>query len=245
VTDVIAIRAWDKFQHYKDRDPPWIKVYRDLLTAESWVLGTDDSRLVQIASMLLAARYRNATPLNYSLFRKVASLDLTEARFNAAIRHLSQSGFLDIQELETDRNRRASSVLAACTSETETETETEEMGRARKRATPARRCPDGWEPPEAEVQKMRAECPDIDLLAATRKFRDHEFARGRSDWLATWRNWMREEQSRAATRPRPIGQAPKRAPPTEDEIVAERRKAAEANRRELAAKVGAIAAMPR
>ena len=39
---------------------------------------------------------------------------------------------------------------------------------------------------------------------------------------------------------------PKRAPPTDEEISAERRKAVEANRRELAAKVGAtLAAMPR
>jgi hypothetical protein len=41
-------------------------------------------------------------------------------------------------------------------------------------------------------------------------------------------------------------EAPKHVrPPTEAEISEERRKAAEANRRELAAKVGVIAAMPR
>src|SRR6201999_2272789 len=54
----ISIKGWDRFQHYTDRDPPWVKLYRDLLTSESWVLGTDTSRLVQVASILLAARYK-------------------------------------------------------------------------------------------------------------------------------------------------------------------------------------------
>ena len=195
---VIVIAAWEKFQHYKDRDPPWVKLYRDLLTAESWVLGTDDSRLVQVASMLLAARYRNATPLNYPLFRKVASIDLSEAKFHAAIKHLAATGFLEIQGDTEPRKQSASKPLASCTSETEAETdkEAEQIQSARKRAT--KRCPEDWQPTDAEIEKIRAECPGIDLLAETRKFRDYEFARGRSDWPATWRNWMREAQSRAA-----------------------------------------------
>jgi hypothetical protein len=54
MTAHFAICNWERFQHYKDRDPPWVKLYRDLLTSESWVLGTDLSRVVQIASTLLA-----------------------------------------------------------------------------------------------------------------------------------------------------------------------------------------------
>lgn len=75
--------------------------------------------------------------------------------------------------------------------------------RARTRATPRKRCPDDWHPPEIAIAQIRSECPDIDVVAATRKFRDHEFARGRSDWLATWRNWMREEQSRSTKTHKP------------------------------------------
>lgn len=118
------------------------------------------------------------------------------------------------------------------------------VGSAPKRAAPRKRCPDDWNPDEYAVEAMRIECPDVNLETATRKFRDHEFARARKDWLATWRNWIREEQTRVAARPRLV-QPAKRSPPTEEQISAERRKAAEANRRELAAKVGVIAAMPR
>ena len=30
------IRNFDKFQHFKDRRPPWIKLYRDLLEDLDW-----------------------------------------------------------------------------------------------------------------------------------------------------------------------------------------------------------------
>lgn len=131
MTQVLVVLGWEKFQHYKDRDPPWIKLYRDLLTSESWVVGTDASRLVQIASMLLAARYHNATPLNFTLFRKVASLDISEAEFTAAVEHLKATNFLEIQEQTVNGKQSASKTLATCTSEAEAEAEAEREQRLR------------------------------------------------------------------------------------------------------------------
>jgi hypothetical protein len=57
---------------------------------------------------------------------------------------------------------------------------------------PSRRCPADFVIPEAESAAMRAECPHVDLLRETLKFRDHTFGTARSDWLATWRNWIRK-----------------------------------------------------
>lgn len=31
-----SIKNWDRFQHFKDRSPPWIKLYRDLLDDLQW-----------------------------------------------------------------------------------------------------------------------------------------------------------------------------------------------------------------
>lgn len=95
----ISVKNWDRFQHYGNRDPTWIKLYRDMLTSESWVLGTDTTRLVQIAIALLAARYKNAIPNRYDLIKKVASLDLGEATFKKALSHLIDTNFLEIQAL--------------------------------------------------------------------------------------------------------------------------------------------------
>lgn len=137
---VLCICNWQRFQHYKDRDPPWVKFYRDMLTSESWVLGTDHSRLVQAASILLAARYGNRIPYRFDLVKKVASLDLSEPEFHAAIEHLSATNFLEVQEVTEPRKpaeQIASAALASCTSEKrreETEAEKRERESARARA---------------------------------------------------------------------------------------------------------------
>lgn len=117
VTAIIVLNGWESHQHYKDRSAPWVKLYRELLTSESWVLGTDTSRLVQVASMLLAARYNNEIPYRWSLLKKVASLDCTEEQFKQAILHLVEYNFLSVQgvtEEEKPSVQDASKLLATC-----------------------------------------------------------------------------------------------------------------------------------
>lgn len=57
---------------------------------------------------------------------------------------------------------------------------------------PSRRCP----PDFAVTDEMRVwastECPGIDVNHESKAFRDYEFRNSHSDWLATWRNWMRK-----------------------------------------------------
>lgn len=169
----ISVVGWEKFQHYKDRDPPWIKLYRDLFTCESWVLGTDTSRLVQVASLLLAARYHNATPFQWTLIRKVANLDCTEKQFNEAINHLVATNFLEIQSLpsvDKPAVQPASTVLATCTSETEGEKSREE---AEKNARAREPVPgldlDSWLRWEAYRREIRKPIKAASVLLAQQK----------------------------------------------------------------------------
>jgi hypothetical protein len=174
VTATMIVVGWEKFQHYKDRDPPWIKLYRDLFTCESWVLGTDTSRLVQVASLLLAARYHNATPFQWALVRRVANLDCTEKQFNEAITHLVATNFLEIQQLPKPANgvaHDASTLLATCTSETEGEKsreETEKNARTRE-PPPAGLDLQAWNRWEAYRIEIRKPIKPASLLAAQRK----------------------------------------------------------------------------
>jgi hypothetical protein len=80
-------------------------------------MGTDLSRLVQVASMLLAARYSNRIPLQWLLIKGVASLDCTETQFNKAISHLVDMEFLEIQQVTNApvaMLQDASKALATC-----------------------------------------------------------------------------------------------------------------------------------
>lgn len=71
----LRIRNWERFQHYKDRSPPWIKLHRELLTSETWVSTDDASRVLAIALMLLAAATDNKIPANKQYIRRAAYLN--------------------------------------------------------------------------------------------------------------------------------------------------------------------------
>jgi hypothetical protein len=93
----------------------------------------------------------------------------------------------------------------------------------RKRGT--RRCPDSFEVTDEMRAWAARECPGVNVLAATAKFKDHEFAVARSDWPACWRNWMRKEK--------PSEPVKVKRQPTPEEIEAARLAAIAANRAEM------------
>jgi hypothetical protein len=71
----LRIISWDRLQHYKDRNPPWIKLHRDLLTSETWVSSSHDDRVLAVAIMMLAAATGNRVPANPRYIQRVAYLE--------------------------------------------------------------------------------------------------------------------------------------------------------------------------
>ena len=57
-----AVRNWDEFQHYKDRDPTWIKLYNRLLDDYAFGLLPDARKFHLIGIFLLASRHNNRVP---------------------------------------------------------------------------------------------------------------------------------------------------------------------------------------
>ena len=61
---------------------------------------------------------------------------------------------------------------------------------------PSYRLPEDWQPREEDIQLMTEHFPSVDLKLETHSFRDYwksvPGAKGKkSDWDATWRNWIR------------------------------------------------------
>ena len=71
----IHIVNWGRFQHYKNRNPPWIKLHRELLTSRTWATSDDATRVLAIALMMLAAVSDNKIPLDLAYIRRVAYLN--------------------------------------------------------------------------------------------------------------------------------------------------------------------------
>ena len=72
--DEFTVRNWRKYQHYTDRNPPWIKLHFEILSSEDWVMLADDSRVLLIASMLIASRNQGKVPNNPEYIRRVCHL---------------------------------------------------------------------------------------------------------------------------------------------------------------------------
>ena len=60
--DYLRVRNWDKFQHYKDRTPPWIKLHRDLLNDYEFSCLQDASKAHLMLFWLLASQVENKIP---------------------------------------------------------------------------------------------------------------------------------------------------------------------------------------
>jgi hypothetical protein len=81
----------------------------------------------------------------------------------------------------------------------------------RKRAA---QLPADWQPDEADVEKLTASFPNVDMEHETDSFRDYWASKGeaRADWSAAYRNWIRKAASFAKApvtrlQGRPVGRA--------------------------------------
>jgi hypothetical protein len=69
------IKNWERYQHYKDRSPAWIKLHYELLTSPDWVMLDDASKLLAVVIMLLASRSGGEIDGNERYIQKAANLD--------------------------------------------------------------------------------------------------------------------------------------------------------------------------
>ena len=125
---ILKIRNWEKFQHYKDRKPPWIKLHFSLLTSRDWVMLTDSERVLAIACMLVAS-HSDLEPgcfeADAEYIKRLAYLN-TEPDFKPLVQHK----FLEIIEADASERKQ---MLAKATTETEKRQRREEKKNVRKR----------------------------------------------------------------------------------------------------------------
>lgn len=82
------VRNWTQYQHYKKRNPPWIKLHAGLLTSEDWVSLDDPARVLAVACMLIAAKNDGCVPNKPDYMIRVAYLSSCD------FRPLVECGFL-------------------------------------------------------------------------------------------------------------------------------------------------------
>ena len=201
-------KNWEKFQHYKQRCPPWIKVYRTLLDDRDFMCLPVASKALAMMLWLLASEHSDGiiegVPADWA-FR----LRMTDNELLAALKPLIDNGmFAD-----------ASNVLAECLQGACPETENRE--REESKSKPPFIPPKGGETVAKIERKAKgtrlpadwchnikhehlAKEMGVNLFDELMKFRDYWASEGRvkADWNATFNTWLRnagERRNRATT----------------------------------------------
>lgn len=109
------IKNWKKFQHFKDRKPPWVKLYRDLLDDLEWHELDPKAAKVLVMLWLIASEDEGRIPTTKQLaFR----LRMSEKETEVCVSKLSH--WLGQDDINTISERYQDDAL-----ETEVEKETE------------------------------------------------------------------------------------------------------------------------
>jgi hypothetical protein len=102
----LRIRNWERFQHYKDRRPPWVKYHVELLDDYELLHLPVESQLVFDRLLLLAAMTDNNVPHDPNWIAGKTNLERDVVQ-NAVVT-LIDAGFLSVAESK----RAASKVIA-------------------------------------------------------------------------------------------------------------------------------------
>ncbi|HDY87965.1 MAG TPA: hypothetical protein ENH82_07630, partial [bacterium] len=114
----IQIEEWNKFQHYKQRNPPWIKLYSKLLENDDFDDLPDDSKLLFFNLLMFASRRGNKVKLNFPFLQK--RLPMNSIITQETLQPLIKAGFIGVYQNDSDP---LSNVYQDVIPETETETE--------------------------------------------------------------------------------------------------------------------------
>lgn len=88
----IVIPNWRRFQHYKNRNPKWIKVYTELMSDPAFLGLTFAQRGLLISLWLEYARSRHAIKMHTSTIAR----QLGERVFTAQLEALNDAGFIEV-----------------------------------------------------------------------------------------------------------------------------------------------------
>lgn len=191
-------KNWGIFQHYKDRSPPWIKLHRDLLSNRDYIrLPTASKALAPLLWLLASEKHDGVFDASFEELQ--FRLHITQKEYDEGIKPLIDKGFFLV----------ASGVLAECLQdaipEREGERETEkETKKERDKTQRGTRLPQDIQLADDWIGFCQQYRPELDPRDVFEGFRDYWVAQPgqkgvKTDWTATWRNWVRRQQAHKKT----------------------------------------------
>jgi hypothetical protein len=188
----MKIKNYNKFQHFKDRRPPWIKLHRELLDQRDINLISDRSFRVLIGLWLLASEDESMEGCLPEIPEISFRLRMPESDILKSFQELKH--FIVDVDINVISERYQ-------VDDPETETETEinrETERERPTSTKSRstRLDVNWQLPDDYAIWAKKERPDLNVNQVADGFKDYWIseAKAKADWFATWRYWIRKQR---------------------------------------------------
>ena len=128
------IKGWEKFQHFKDRRPPWIKLYRDILDDPDWHELDGDTAKALVALWLLASEDEEQKGALPDVRRIAFRLRISEKQAQQTLTKLSHWLIHDDINVISDRYQLDAPERAG--EETETETYKPEAEKDKRASAP-------------------------------------------------------------------------------------------------------------
>ena len=114
----IRIKNWKKFQHFKDRSPPWVKLYRDLLNDMDWHELSPVPAKALVSLWLIASESDGALP---DIKKLAFRLRITEKSMESIVYELSH--WLEHDDISTISGRYQGDAPEESRDRVETETD--------------------------------------------------------------------------------------------------------------------------
>ena len=195
----MRIKNWLKFQHFKDRRPPWVKLYRDILDDIEWHELDPQAAKVLVMLWLIASEDDGNLP---DIKKLAFRLRMTEKQTSDCIFKLSH--WVEQDDIKPISTRYQDDRL-----ETETETEKEGEKEAEKKTQRGTRLPADCLLPPDWADFCKHQRPDLVPRQVFDEFRDYWIAQPgqkgvKTDWDATWRNWVRRQNAPKTNSARPV-----------------------------------------
>jgi len=179
VPPYISVADFDRLQHYKDRNPPWIKLYNDLLDSYEFTRLQDASKWLAVGIMLLASRMQNKVPADPAWIAQ--RLGCTN---DVDLQPLITIGFIVAEQdaIEALANSQQPAPKRERQRESKRQTKTEGDG--------WKQVPAGWEPKDRH--KARAAELKLDLDRQVRKYKAHDFDKVHTDPDRSFDKWLEQ-----------------------------------------------------
>ena len=179
----MRIKNWNEFQHFKDRTPPWIKLYRYLLDDPDWHSLSGDEAKTLIMLWLVASEDKqmegNLPPVKNIAFR----FRISEKELNQRLNKLSNWLILDDNE-----------VISSCYQDDIPEERQRQRQSRVKKSKLTFDISVGWLNYSEFVSKAESDYPNVDILKemdkASRWIKEKPSQRTKADYNRFMNNWL-------------------------------------------------------